>query len=167
MKKLWIAAFALHMGIMTGPAVHAQIYKWIDDKGKINFGDKPEDARTASEAENVELKPNYQPPDRTAEEIKALDAQREALEEEMQRRMQSAAQEKARQRTAHDEQLVARCRKLDEVIARFGSAKRVNGRLRIDYVTGEDGLPISEEAQREAVEELKRKRAALHCKAIP
>ena len=163
MRRHVIAVVALLVGSMAGAIVHAQIYKWTDEEGNVHFGDRPEDADTASDAEEVDLELNYQPPQRTPAEIETLNAQWRAQAEARQRREAVAEQEKAEQLAADEKQKMAKCRALDDVINTYGSAKRVNGRLRITYVEDADGQPISEEAQREGVEELRRQREALGC----
>ncbi len=158
-----MALVTLLVGLMTGSIAHGQIYKWTDEKGNVHFGDKPEDAGTASEAEAVDLELNYKPPERTPEEIEALKAEQRAKAMAGQRRMEAAEREEAEELAARNEQKMEQCRALDAAIDRFGSSKRVNGRLRTTFMIGEDGQSISEEEQRLKVEELKRRRESLGC----
>jgi hypothetical protein len=158
-----IAIVVLIAGLSLGPIVQAQIYEWTDEQGNVHFGDKPEDPESASEAEAVDLKLNYEPQERTPEELEALKRQRQTEAVAGQQRLEAQEQARIEEKRARQEQKAAQCRALDEEISRLGRAKRINGRRLIVYIEGEDGQSISEEEQRERVEELQRKRKTLGC----
>ena len=60
-------------GLLTAASGQAEIYRWIDDEGKLQFGDRPPDARGA---DKVELEPGNRYSHREIEPLKSSSANR-------------------------------------------------------------------------------------------
>ncbi len=58
-------------GLLTAASGQAEIYRWIDDEGKLQFGDRPPDARGA---DKVELEPGNRYSHREIEPLKSSPA---------------------------------------------------------------------------------------------
>ena len=158
-----IAAMLLILSwLFAGPAL-AQIYKWVDEDGNVHFGDKPKDLTEAAEAKPVELGNSYQPPERSAEELEAYEAEQKAKRQ----------RDSARRNAEHKDLTVAKeeqrrekaqlCAAYAQDIKALSTSKMVNGRLTGYYLTGEDGKSISAEEQRGIVEKLRKESAAAGC----
>ena len=148
---------------LLATASHAQIYKWTDEDGNVHFGDKPADAQTASDAEQVDIELNYQPADLSDEERQRLLAEQNARADAARNRREAGELAAAKQKASRDEEKQGRCRELDVAIQKLGTADRKYGRLQRTFIEGEDGQSISEEEQNAIVEDLRRERTALGC----
>ena len=70
---IFLSSFILLL--LCGP-VQAEIYKWTDKEGNVHFGDKPAGGEAAESAQPITVQENYQPPERSEEEIDAIEAQK-------------------------------------------------------------------------------------------
>lgn len=143
--------------------VTAQVYKWTDEDGNVHYGDKPMDADAAASAETVEINQDYTPPQRSAQEMEAIQSQERARSEADRRRREAQEKQVAQERAARSEAKLARCRALDADIETFGTSRMINGILHVTYIEGEDGKSISAAEQRAIVEQMKREREELGC----
>jgi U3 small nucleolar RNA-associated protein 14 len=140
----------------------AEIYKWVDDKGNVHFGDKPRDQAQAESAEPVEIREDYKPVVRSTEDQAELQRQQQIARrraEADQRARAEAQEEKQKKR----EEQVARCAYFDEHISRLSSMQVENGRVTRYYIKGEDGKSLSTREQQEVVENLEKEKSAEDC----
>ncbi|MGB1140084.1 MAG: DUF4124 domain-containing protein [Halioglobus sp.] len=144
-------------------ATSAEIYKWTDEDGNVHFGDKPADEDTANKAQAIEVDEAYKPPQRSEEEIRAIQGQQRARAEADRRRRESNERRVAEERAVKDRQKAQRCAQLTADIDKFGNAKMVNGILTVHYLYDENGDSISAAEQRRIVDELRAERDALGC----
>ena len=82
---------------LLATASHAQIYKWTDEDGNVHFGDKPADAQTASDAEQVDIELNYQPADLSDEERQRLLAEQADMQLQYERERREQQQREIRE----------------------------------------------------------------------
>jgi hypothetical protein len=153
---LMISAFFAH----NAPA---EIYKWVDEDGKVHFGDKPKDPVQANEAELLEINEDYNPPEQTEAELEDLNRERQAVAQRnqiLQQRQQEAKREADEKRR---QEKIALCAAYEEDIRRFSTMQVINGVRTIHYLADEDGRSLSSKRQQEIVEELKTKMAAAGC----
>ena len=159
----YLAALALlAICFSSGPAL-GEIYRWTDAEGNVQFGDKPKDPSEAAKAAPVELKENYQPPARSADELQALEQ-----EQELQRQRNS--QRRSWQQAERDEALeqsrvqqAERCAVYENDLKTLTAVGWKNGMRVITYIEGEDGKSISAARQREITADLKKKMAEEGC----
>lgn len=153
----------LAMTLFLSAQVSAQIYQWTDADGNVHFGDKPRDARTASDARQVELQESYQPSVRSAQEQQAYDTEQRnnMLRDQVRRREQQQAQEK--DRAQRQEEHARLCAGYADAVEELSTVEVKDGFRHLVYVEDEDGKPVSSERQRQIIEELKEKMADAGC----
>lgn len=85
------------MTFQPDDAVAGDVYKWVDENGKVHFGDKPQ----ANDAEIIEIKPSAPPTagarqrhERTQRVLEAMTAEREEREHASQAAREEATQRK-------------------------------------------------------------------------
>ena len=137
-------AMALVVGAMVAsPAIHAEIYKWVDENGQVHFGERrPPDA----DAERVDVRTTRTPA--AENESNEPDAEAETQVREVPLTPEQHAQKKAeieRLKTAHAE----RCRE-----AREQKFKLTTGGGRV-LVESEDGsvATITDQAREQRIAE--------------
>jgi len=155
----WSAVMALLFSV----AANAEIYKWTDEDGNVHFGDKPVDPAAAGKAQAVEIEEAYKPPQRSEQEMKALQNQQRARAKADERRRDAQEKKLAEEKAAKDQRKAEICAALDADIEKFGSAKMINGILHVTYLTGEDGKSITAAEQRKIVEDLRARREEMAC----
>ncbi|KZZ45097.1 hypothetical protein A3759_10845 [Thalassolituus sp. HI0120] len=89
---------------LTAGVVEAQVYKWVDDNGKVHFGDQPPRNKPVA-AEKVELKiaprPTNEPLASEAERVRRQQQLLQTLSQERQQREEKRAKAKvAKERKA-------------------------------------------------------------------
>jgi hypothetical protein len=134
----------------------AEIYKWVDADGNVHFGDKPTDPAHANEARPVELKSNYQPSVRTAEEQEAYDLEQRRIVQRNEMRRNYEAEERQALEESRQKQKADLCAAYEKDLEELTTAKLDNGVLKIVYITDESGKSVSSERQREIIEQLKK-----------
>lgn len=140
-----------------------EVYKWVDDEGNINFGDKPRDRELAALAERVEIVEAYQPTGPSPEEESS-----HALEQEALRRSREIYTEEDRQARAVEKEKRRRkrdalCESLAEEIIAYSEMQVVDGIRRYYFRTDEDGNSLSSEEQQQYVVELKKQYRSAGC----
>jgi len=140
-----------------------EIYKWVDANGNIHFGDKPNDPAQRAKAKPVELKTNYQPPPRTAEEQHALEREQRAIQQKSKEYERTQQQKRDEERTKLRREKVERCTAYESDIKKLTGRELVNGRSRGYYVKTEDGKSVTSKRQAEIVEELRAEMVAMGC----
>lgn len=83
----------------------AEVYKWVDDKGKVHFGDRPP---AKSQAVELDLPESKEPPATTVSDLERKRRQQrlvKALEEERREKERIEAEKKRKK-----EQRIAKCR---------------------------------------------------------
>ncbi|TGD73865.1 DUF4124 domain-containing protein [Mangrovimicrobium sediminis] len=159
-----LAALALGWILLAPPlAGAAEIYRWVDDKGNVHFGDKPRDPAQAAEAENVEVNEAYRPPERSDEELQEM---RDASEANWNRARELRREEQAeaeRERTEREQRLAEVCGELDAEIQRFSGIRVVDGQRVLTAGLHSDGRVATEEEQQAHVEQLRQYAAQLGC----
>ncbi len=155
---LWLAT-----PLLATEASSAEIYKWVDDKGNVHFGDKPMDPAQAADAKPVELNTGYQPPARTAEEQEALESELRSLQQKAgeHQRTQQQAQEEANANSRLE--LAELCAAYESNIKKLTTIELVDGRRQIYYMKSEDGKPVTARRQREIIEEARAEMVAAGC----
>ncbi|GAB5449767.1 MAG: hypothetical protein Hals2KO_00950 [Halioglobus sp.] len=142
------------------PCSTAQIYKWVDEDGNVHFGDRPQDKRTASQAEEVEVREAYKPSEQLSEQEKAVTQSEAALKKSQSIRRQEERERAEAEKTARAKQekaLNTACAKLEAEYRKFTELHIVGGRPTYYFITGDDGKSVSESEQRAYIEELRQK----------
>ncbi|MEZ5567710.1 MAG: DUF4124 domain-containing protein [Halioglobus sp.] len=147
----------------TGPSL-AEIYRWVDDNGRVHFGDRPKNPDTAASATPIDIQQAYQPVERTAQDV-------ETYRQEQERVFNYQTERAARERAEKAEQAAAARAQLDEICARYADDVRkfssltpdADGRL-VRYYIEENGKSVSEERQRKLVAELREEMARAGCR---
>lgn len=102
MKHVWLVALVAMLG---AGSVSAEIYRWVDEQGRVHFGDRPNDP--AAETVDVPRRPSSSRPTETAapptDEPSRLQRWLRAKDEERadQRRTERAERRQTRQRRAN------------------------------------------------------------------
>ena len=145
--------FLLLVLLIPVSPVFAEIYKWVDESGKVHFGDKPKDSATHQSSEKVELKQSYVPgPGLSPEQVEAQKAflRRKDVEREQQK-------QDAEKSAIKRKELQAQCKSMRDRLKDFTNKGMMGGkRKRVDYFV-EDGKPVSSKRQQEMVAEMQRK----------
>ena len=141
----------------------AEVYKWVDAQGNINFGDKPKDAALAEQAESVEIVEGYQPTQRTAGEETTYLQEQEALQRRTELYKQEDEEKRKAEMARRNEEKAAVCAAYQERITKLTTMETGDGVLTYYYLKDEDGKSLTSQRQREIVEELKAEYAALRC----
>ncbi len=154
-----IAATLLLTGLYV-PCSSAQIYKWVDEDGNVHFGDRPRDKRTASHAEEVEVREAYQPSELLSEQEKAVAQSEAELKKSQSIRRQEEREQAEAEKTARarqDKALDTACAKLEAEYRKFTELHIVGGRPTYYFITDDEGKSVSESEQRAYIEELRQK----------
>jgi hypothetical protein len=158
-----LAVFMLILTPVLTYAAPSGIYKWVDADGNTHFGDKPEDSAQVKDVQPVELKSSYQPDARTPEEQEAFEKEQRSIQEKGKERLNMQQQERDEAQAKVHEENAARCTAYATDLEKLSSSKIVNGRRLTYYVEEEGGKSVTSERQREIVQEVKDKMAALGC----
>ena len=131
----------------------AEIYKWVDESGKVHFGDKPKDSATAQTSEKVELKQDYVPgAGLSPEQVEAQKAYLRRKDVEREQQKQDAEKSALKRK-----ELQAQCKSMRDRLKGFINKGMMGGkRKRVDYFV-EDGKPVSSKRQQEIAAEMQRK----------
>jgi len=136
MERPWLAKL-IALALMGTPAWGGEIYRWVDEAGRVHYGDRPVDDR----AREVTITPP--PPVDEAAQQRRREAQHKllkAIDEERQQQREAAAKAK-QEREQHER----RCREAKAELADY----QLGGPI---YVLGKDGkrhfLSDAEIAQR-------------------
>ena len=142
----------------------AEIYRWVDEDGKVHFGDKPLDPDTAAAATPVEIQQAYQPPERTAEEAETFRQEQARIFNYQTERAAAERAEKAERAALEREQIDEICARYAADVRKFSSpAADDDGRL-VRYYIEEEGKSVSEQRQRELVAQMRAEMAHLGCR---
>jgi len=89
LKKLTCRYFLLVLScsLLLPHAVNSEIYKWVDESGKVHFGDKPGNM----DAEKVEIKNNHNDDNNYKERLKKQKRMLEIYQEERHEKNQTRA----------------------------------------------------------------------------
>jgi Domain of unknown function (DUF4124) len=156
-----VIAFSLLLGVSA--AVSAEIYKWVDEDGKVHFGDKPFGTADAEAAEKIEVKDAYQPAERSEEEIERarqeqasrwMDEQAERREEE-----EKLSAERAERKKKKTEE----CARLQKRIDNFSGLQIIDGRRTRHVLLDQEGNSYTTAEQNERVAELQEVADSLGC----
>ncbi|MAT91635.1 MAG: DUF4124 domain-containing protein [Halioglobus sp.] len=153
----------LAWAMVSVPLAAAEVYRWVDEDGNVHFGDKPRAGAGAEKARAVAIDEAYKPPERSAEELRELERERQQQWRDNSERMreeQAARDEAQAQRRQQEAQACERLRR--EVAELSGMSYDANGRPFYYYVT-EDGKSVSSERQREMVAERRAQMQRLGC----
>lgn len=143
----WLLIF-----LLPASPVFAEIYKWVDEDGKVHFGDKPKDDETSQASEKVELQQNYVPGEGIPEE--QIQAQRDFLRKKDEQRKQQKQNREAA--ALKRKELQADCDRMRNQLKGYTTANVVSGRVqRKEYFT-ENGEPVTSRRQDEIVAELEK-----------
>tara|TARA_R110000823_G_scaffold210224_12_gene340536 strand:+ start:3638 stop:4174 length:537 start_codon:yes stop_codon:yes gene_type:complete len=162
------AALCCAIGVALGgplwsPAATAEIYRWVDEEGKVHFGDRPLNPEAAAAASPVEIREAYRPTERSEEEARAF---REEQERIFDYQIERAARERAdreRERASRRDQLEEICARHAEDLRKFTTPTiGADGRLVRHYIE-EDGKSVSEQRQRELLQGLKDEMERMGC----
>ena len=109
-----LLAMGLAGGVLAGPAA-AEVYRWVDEQGKVHFGDRPP-ATAPAEALDLDVPPAVDGPDRGR-----MERQRRFLDvTEEERRREAAARREAQ---AERERRAENCRRARDNLARVRRAR--------------------------------------------
>lgn len=140
----------------------AQIYRWVDEDGNVQFGDRPRDPQQAAAAAPVELQESYRPPERSEEEMRAyqdgLQRQRDRADERYREQQEQLAEARAERESERAE----RCEQLGNRVRRLGTMQVEQGRRTVYYAV-EDGSAVTAQRQREIVNQLQAEMRELGC----
>lgn len=112
-----LIAFAIMLATAT---VFAQVYRWVDKDGKVNYTDTPPPKDTKGEAKKVELKPSSA----TSDGVDRFKATQKNLSEIDKRRTEAAkAAEKASEARSINEQNAEACKDARRNLAEYDSGR--------------------------------------------
>lgn len=139
MKVVIIATLML----AVAPTGHAEVYKWVDEKGRVHYGDRP----LGESAKKVDIKPTPSDPANAASEARRReqrDRLLEAFEEE--RKEKKEAERVAREERAKKDEL---CTRVDKELTELGRGGRF-------YIQRKDGARdyLDEQAVAERIKKL-------------
>lgn len=142
--------FLLLILLMLMRPAFAEIYKWVDESGKVHFGDKPKDSATLEASEKVELNESYVPgPGLAPEQVEA----QQAYLRRMDRQREQKKQEAEKTATKRDE-ASANCASIRDRLKDFTDIGMKNGqRKAVDYFI-ENGKTVSSKRQKEIIAEM-------------
>lgn len=162
--KPLLATLLVVLGSAT--ATQAEIYRWVDEQGNVHFGDRPQDAATAAEAEAVELRESYRPPVMSDEERAAQRAAEKARWDALigQREDEEAAdaREKA-ERASRQKELDEACARMRAELERLSGITYDQYGRRVRTYIAEDGKSVSAERQKAMIEEWRAEMQAAGC----
>lgn len=147
----------ISLALIFSSQVSAEIYRWVDSKGNVHYGDKPLDARTAAKAKTVELKPSYTPAQRSADEAAAVTQAKNALDQRNAARRKAEGKEKEERLAALREQKAAQCAQDRALLRKVDDTKENKDSRIFYYMNDENGKPLTVAKQKQAVLDLKQK----------
>ena len=139
--------------LFSSNSAFSEIYKWVDESGKVHFGDRPVSSKSNETSEKVELIPSYVPGEGIPSE--QIEAQKDFLrrKDEEREREKINAEKLAQDRKSRQEE----CEKIRKRLREITEVRMNNGRWqRPDYFV-ENGKPVSSDRQQEIIAELRRK----------
>lgn len=134
----------------------AEIYQWTDAAGNVHFGDKPLDPAVAAKAKTVELKPSYEPVQRSLEEQEIFEAQQKVFRQANDARRSEQEKVRYEEATQRREEKIAYCGKLKKRLTQLSQvAINEKGHRSIYYTRTRDGKAVSVAEQKKILAELR------------
>lgn len=100
-------------GMLAMVPAQAQVFKWVDEKGRVQYGEKPPDGVKATELKSPGPSPSVRPESPESWKEKDLEFQRRRVEREEQLRKEAAARDRS---SVADRNECARARRLLEAL---------------------------------------------------
>lgn len=144
--------------IFVIPLSQAEIYRWVDDKGNVHFGDRAQAEQARSTTEQVELREGYKPTTTLTEQEQRILEQEQATRTSLNARREEEREKADQDRIAAAERELAKrkeCDRYQELYRELSGMQIVGGRQTRYYLTDDEGNSLSAAQQQEEVERLK------------
>jgi response regulator RpfG family c-di-GMP phosphodiesterase len=161
-------SLSLALAIVLGPVLVAQaeIYKWVDEKGNVHFGDKPIDAAEARAAKKIEVEQAYKPALRSDEDINQTRSEQESrwMQERAERREEEA--KSSAERLEREKKKSEECARIQKTVDKFSGIQLVDGRLTRHVLVDSEGRSMTNSDQERRLAELKALAASKGCTVV-
>ncbi len=165
--------FAVSFLTLLVANAHAQIYKWVDEDGKVHFGDKPSNTQDARSAQEVTVQEAYVPTPATSAmtqteiEMRQREAATQRSMKERLEREERKAEEDLAKRQESEARTADICAAVLKQIKALSEIEVVNGIPTYYYKTHADGTDYTSAEQDAYVQDLRAQAQEFGCKDIP
>ena len=135
-------ALALAM-LLAAVAAHAQVYRWVDEQGKVHYGERPPAGAKASPVEDRLATPPGAPAPQAAPGTaqQERDFQRRRMEREQQEARDQKAADKARQQCERERSRLAQLRNVRRIpvgVDEKGNQRYMSDAERADAIASQE-----------------------------
>lgn len=151
---------------LTPAAATADIYKWVDDKGNIHYGDMPKDKRVAENAEKMDIREAYTPNETLSTEEAAMRAKEAAARNRLDGRREKERQRRELEKAQGKDRASVRaemCARYHAEYQQLTEIQMIDDRPTYHYLVDENGEPVSVTYQEEYTEDLRRRGVDANC----
>ncbi len=132
---------AVLCALLAAAAAHAQIYRWVDEQGKVHYGGRPPGGAKASPVESTAPAPPAAARPKADASQQERDFQRRRMEREQQEAREQRAAEKAKQDCQRERERLATLRTARRVTAGVdakGDRRYLSDAERTDAIAGQE-----------------------------
>ena len=125
-------------------AAHAQVYRWVDEQGKVHYGERPPTGAKASPVQDKLAAPPGAPAPKAAPDAsqQERDFQRRRMEREQQEAREQKEAEKAKQQCERERSRLAQLRNVRRIqsgVDEKGNLRYMSDAERADAIASQEG----------------------------
>ncbi len=137
-------AIALAALLAAATAAHAQVYRWVDEQGKVHYGERPPSGAKASPVQDKLAAPPGEPAPKAAPDAsqQERDFQRRRMEREQKEAREQQAAEKAKQQCERERTRLAQLRNVRRIqsgVDEKGNLRYMSDAERADAIASQEG----------------------------
>jgi hypothetical protein len=130
--------------LLAAATAHAQVYRWVDEQGKVHYGERPPSGAKAAPVENRLATPPGAPAPKAAPDAsqQERDFQRRRMEREQQEAREQKAAAKARQQCERERARLAQLRNVRRIqsgVDEKGNLRYMSEAERADAIAAQEG----------------------------
>lgn len=130
--------------LLAASAAHAQVYRWVDEQGKVHYGERPPSGAKANPVQDKLAAPPGAPAPKAAPDAsqQERDFQRRRMEREQQEASEQKAAEKAKQQCERERTRLAQLRNVRRIqsgVDEKGNLSYMSDAERADAIASQEG----------------------------
>ena len=130
--------------LAAATAAHAQVYRWVDEQGKVHYGERPPSGAKASPVQDKLAAPPGAPAPKAAPDAsqQERDFQRRRMEREQKEAREQQAAEKAKQQCERERTRLAQLRNVRRIqsgVDEKGNLRYMSDAERADAIASQEG----------------------------
>jgi len=130
--------------LLAASTAHPQVYRWVDEQGKVHYGERPPSGAKASPVEDRLAAPPGAPAPKAAPDAsqQERDFQRRRMEREQKEASEQKAAEKAKQQCERERSRLAQLRNVRRIqsgVDEKGNLRYMSDAERADAIASQEG----------------------------